>query len=259
MSTVFNGVLGGATQGASTGFAIGGPWGAAAGGLLGGIGGLVEGNRAADLRKKYEQADKNIPLYDAGQVAYLNKVRQQERLMRAGADASSAFAMRGALNAGAQTQNNLLRATPGVGAVQSLLRSQALTQNQMGGIGANATQAANSLLGLEGTLINNAAQRVLDRQREIRNRYMAESAQARQDINNRFAQGISAFPSIYAQGGQRTPSPAGGPQPSFDWRTQGTGTPMMPQQPQLYSTGPNDYTQNPTSAYQDPEFTRPVI
>lgn len=192
-SEIVEGNIGGSVQGAQTGAAVGGPWGALIGGIAGGIHGIFKGAEAAKLRKDYEKKEKNIPLYDPMQIAYLNNVTQQERLMRSGMDSSSALAARLQGNAGAQTQANLVRAG-GPNVVQNLLRSQAVTQNQNAVVGANASQAAGDLMRLRGRLIDNIAERVYSRQREIRNQAMDKYALAAQGIKNNAANAQGAVP-----------------------------------------------------------------
>ena len=159
------GFFGGAITGASAAAPLG-PWGMAAGGLIGGISGLAQGKEAKRLNSAYEQAEKNVQTTDPAQMAFLQRLRQQERNYRAGSDASSAFAAQQARNVGAQTQANLSRAG-GPGLVNNMLRAQAGTNNAMAQIKTNASSQANQILGLQGGIIDQIAGSNLQRQREV--------------------------------------------------------------------------------------------
>lgn len=169
---------------------LGGPIGGAAGTLAAGL----IGQGVADKKQKaYNKAEGAIPMVDPTQQAYLARVRQQERAMRAGTDPSSAMAQRLAGNIAGQTQSNLLRAG-GPGMANNLLRSQAALGNQIGQIGANAATGADRLLSYQGGLIDNMANRVYQRQREIRNQALARYEQSRQDANNNIAASVGLLP-----------------------------------------------------------------
>lgn len=193
------GVFGGAVSGAAAGAPLG-PWGMAAGGLIGGISGAIQGSNAKKLNSLYEQAEANVKTTDPMQMAFLQRLRQQERNYRAGTDASSAFAASQARNVAAQTQANLYRAG-GVGAVNNLLRSQAVGNQAMAQIGANASQGANQMLGLQGGIIDQITARNLQRQRELRNQAMERSVSARQNLQNMFSGALAMVPGIAGQMG----------------------------------------------------------
>lgn len=187
-------VLGNAVTGASAGAPLGG-WGMAAGAGIGAITGLLQGQRAKKLERDYQAAEKAIQPIDPAQMAYLNRVRQQERNFRAGTDPSSAFATMNARNVGGQTMANISRAG-GPGVVGNLLRAQAGTNQAIAGIGANAGAQANQMLALQGGLIDRMADKVYQRQVERRNQAMERSVSARQNIQNTFQGALAMVPGM---------------------------------------------------------------
>jgi hypothetical protein len=167
----------------------------AAGALVGGIAGIGQGKRAQKLEKDYLAAEKNVNPIDPNEVAYLNKVRQQERAFRAGSDPSSAFAAMNARNVGAQTMSNISRAG-GPGVVGNLLRAQAGTNQAIAGIGANAAAGANQMLNMQGGLVSRMADKVYQRQVELRNQALERSVSARQNLQNTFQGALAMVPGI---------------------------------------------------------------
>lgn len=187
-------VLGNAVTGASAGAPLG-PYGMAAGALIGGIAGFAQGQRAKKLERDYQAAEKAIQPIDPAQMAYLNRVRQQERNFRAGTDPSSAFATMNARNVGGQTMANINRAG-GAGVVGNLLRAQSGTNQAIAGIGANAAGQANQLFMAQGGLINRMADRVYERQVELRNQALERSVSARQNIQNSLSGALAMVPGM---------------------------------------------------------------
>ena len=202
-------VLGNAVTGASAGAPLGG-WGMAAGAGIGAITGLLQGQRAKKLERDYQAAEKAIQPIDPAQMAYLNRVRQQERNFRAGADPSSAFATMNARNVGGQTMANINRAG-GAGVVGNLLRAQSGTNQAIAGIGANAAGQANQLFMAQGGLINRMADRVYERQVELRNQALERSVSARQNIQNSLSGALAMVPGM--TGGMKM----GGGKPQGQW------------------------------------------
>ena len=187
-------VLGAALPAA--GMAIGGPVGAAVGALAGG---LVQNASADNQMRDWDRLDKQIPTYDPQQVAFMSRLKQQEKQFRGGTDPSTALSNRLAQQAGSQTQANLTRAG-GPGLVQNLLSSQNVTQRNNAQIGANAATQANGLLGMQGDLTNLMSQRAYDRQRYRRDIALANAQQTRQDANNQMMSAIGALPQVTAGG-----------------------------------------------------------
>lgn len=188
-------MLGGAASGAAMGTTILPGWGTAIGAGVGAIAGAFQGTRANKLQSQYEKAEAALQPVRPEEYAYLNRVRQQERAYRTATDPSSAFALGQTRNVGTQTQTNLLRAG-GPGAVGNILRAQAGTNQAVGAIGANAARQADSLMGMQGTLIRDMSQRLYDRQRELRNQAMERSVAAQQNIQNMFSGAMAMLPSM---------------------------------------------------------------
>lgn len=192
------GAFGGALSGAGAGSMFG-PIGTGVGAGIGLISGLMSGMENDKARKKAQGAA-NIPLEDPAQVAYLSRVRRQERQQRAATDPSSAFASMNARNTLGQTQANILRASGGNAAqgIQGMLNAQNNTNQAIMGIGATAGQRADNMLQFQGGLIDNIAQRRLDLQKENRNLLQSEYVAGRQNLNNTLSQGIGMVPGIAA-------------------------------------------------------------
>lgn len=234
---MFNAIAGSGLSGAATGFTAGGPIGAAVGGAIGILGGISQGKEAKRLQKAYDKAEANVNPVDPGLTSYLGRIRQMERNFRAGTDPSSAFAAQQARGVGAQTQSNLLRAG-GPNSVGQLLRAQAGTNNAMANIGAQAASGANQMLQMQGGIIGNIADRVYQRQRELRNQAMARMEQRRQDINNTMTGALAMIPQMAGQFkiGQGSGPKAGKAQwrpnisavENFDWTQPRFQEPRMP-------------------------------
>lgn len=248
---VAQGVFGGAVTGASSGAPLG-PWGMGAGAVIGGISGLMQGKNAKRLDKQYQMAENAVNPIDPGQQAYLQRLRQQERNYRAGSDATSAFAAQQARNVGATTQANLLRAG-GPGTVSNLLRAQAGTNNAFAQIGANASQGANQVLGMQGGLINQIAERRYNRQREIRDQAMERSVSARQNLQNMFSGALAMVPGMTAS---MTPGiQGGGTQRNPNLSALYAFQPPSPQTPQYTPQGLGAPVQGLDNAGQAPWWT----
>jgi len=147
------------------------------------IGAGIEGGKAKKQNALADKLDKQIPLNDPVQQGYLNRLAQQERYYRSGADPNTGLANRLVQQSGAQTQSNLVRAG-GPGTVQNLLSSQNVTNR---GLAANAAQAAgmaDNMLGMQGNLVNLMAQRRYDRMRYGRDKALMQGQQHQQNSNN---------------------------------------------------------------------------
>lgn len=200
------GGFGGAAQGASAGFTVGGPWGAAIGGGLGLIGGLMQAGQQKKRMGEYNRAEAGVQPVDPNQVAFLNRLKQQERFYRAGTDAASAFARQDQGNALAQTQANITRMG---GGINQLLRSQQQANYGNAAIGAQASNRADGMLAAQGNLTNMIAERKYKYDQLRRDEAKVYMDQGRQDLMNLFAGGIASIPQM-AGGFKRGP----GQQPS---------------------------------------------
>jgi hypothetical protein len=163
------------------------------GGAIGSFAGSLALNAAAgDKMKDFERRDKGIPMDDPEQRGYLNRLVQQERYYRSGADPNTGLANRLVQQSGAQAQANLARAG-GPGTVQNLLSSQNVTNR---GLAANAAQAAgmaDNMLGMQGNLINMMASRRYDRQRYRRDLSLMQGQQQQQNANNMFSSALGTI------------------------------------------------------------------
>lgn len=216
-------VFGNAVSGAAAGAPLG-AFGMAGGAIIGGITGLAQGKRAQQLEKEYQAAESAIQPINPMQMAYLNRVRQQERNFRAGSDPSSAFAAMNARNVGGQTMANINRAG-GAGVVGNLLRAQSGTNQAIAGIGANAAAGANQMLAMQGGLIDRMADKVYQRQVERRNQAMERSVSARQNIQNTFQGALAMVPGM--TGGLKF-----GQQPNRAFDQMNAPVPMQTRMPQ---------------------------
>lgn len=182
---------------------------------IGAISGLLQGQQAKRLNKQYDAAEKAIQTTDPAQMAFLNRLRQQERAFRTGTDKSSAFALNQAQNVNSNTQANLLRAG-GAGAVNNLLRSQAVSNNAIANIGADAAGQANQLMELQSGIIDQIADRNFARQRELRNQAMSRAINSRQNLRNMFQGALAMVPGITGQMGGFGPKSGGAQGRVFD-------------------------------------------
>lgn len=186
--------VGGAATGASTGFSVSPtPWGAGIGAGLGLIGGLMQAGQQKKRMGDYQRAEAGVQPVDPNQVAFLNRLKQQERFYRAGTDAASAFARQDQGNTLAQTQANITRMG---GGINQLLRAQQQANYGNAAIGAQASGRADGMLSEQGNLTNMIAQRRYDFQQRNRDVAMARMEQGRQDLMNLFAGGIASLPQM---------------------------------------------------------------
>lgn len=155
----------------------------------------VSASKNKGLKRDFEKADAGVNPIDPNQIAFLNRLRSQEQRFRAGTDPSSAFAMQGVQQQGAQTQRNMLRAG-GPGSVGNMLRAQQVTNQGAAGVGAQAAAMGNQLLGMQQGMTNLIADRVYNRQRELSNRALAMWQQNRQDVQNAISGITSTLPDM---------------------------------------------------------------
>lgn len=199
---VATGIGGGALEGASIG-SFAGPYGAAIGAVGGAIYGGIQGANANSTNRKATAAANAIPLVDPTQQAFLNGVQRRERQMRAATDPSSAFAALQAKNNLAQTDANIVRGAGGNSAAltTNLLRAQAQNNQVNAQIGANASNSANQLTGLEGGLVNDLASRRLKLQEFKRNQLYAQLVGQQQNLNDQLSGGIGLATQMRFNGG----------------------------------------------------------
>jgi hypothetical protein len=152
---VGGGVMSGAGAGLATGAAIGSVVpgigtliGAAGGAIIGGIVGGVKGGQEKKLREQYEAKEKSIPLQDPNQVAYLDKIRRNQKALAAGTDPMTTYRMQEARNRGQQTALNLMRSSGGStqALTSNILRANEGTNRAIAGAGADAFNRSLGLL-----------------------------------------------------------------------------------------------------------------
>lgn len=177
----------------------GGPVGGAAGGLASG---LLMGAQADKLQKQYEQEEAAIPLQDPTQVALLDQVRRDRRHLKAGTDPLTSNIMGQARDRGQQTALNLSRVGGGSTSAltSNILRANEGTNRAIAGAGAAASQRADSLLNMEGSLVNSMSDRLYNRQLSRVNRTYSEMARKREDGNRQALAAIGLLPQVGWEG-----------------------------------------------------------
>lgn len=161
---------------------------------LTGVQALAQNKQNKQLKQDYLKAEANVQPVDPSQVALLDKFRRQEKLYRAGTDASSAFGMQNVNNATAQTQKNLVRG--GFNSPADILRAQQAGNQGIAGVAAQAAGNADRTAAAGATLTNMIAGNVLQRQRELRDQAMARYEQGRQNMNNMVSGMIGTLPDM---------------------------------------------------------------
>jgi len=194
---------------------------------------IAQGIQNKGLRRDYEKAEAGVNPIDPGQIAFMNRLRQQERAFRAGTDPSSAFAARGVQAAGQQTQQNILRAG-GPGAIGQMLRAQQGVNQGMAGIGAQAAGMGNQLTGMQFGLQNMISERVYQRQRELRDQAMARFEQGRQNLNNMVSGTIATLPDMFASFTPRTTNTISNSKPNAMGTKMGLGNSQFSRTPGMY-------------------------
>ena len=196
MSDMSRAAFGGMMTGIGAGNEIAGPLGALIGGGIGLAAGRAKGRAQQGLNKAYERAESAVQPVDPDQVAFLNRLRQQERFYRSGMDAASGFARQDQMNALAQTQANIARMG---GGINQLLQAQHAANMGQAAIGAQASRMADPMLTAQGNLTDLIAQRKYDYYQRQRDVAMARMEQGRQDINNMFSGALGTMPNLMAR------------------------------------------------------------
>ena len=163
------------TAAPAIGTLAGGPVGGAIGTLVSGAIGMGQSD---NLRKQYDQKAAAIPSVDPATMAFRDQVAMRRRMYDAGTNRISQTRMRLANQGMATTQANIARQTGGSagGAIQGLLASQNVgQQNAMQALAPNDA-ASNQLLGMEQQLVDDMAQRRLSLQTYARDVAMSEYA-----------------------------------------------------------------------------------
>jgi hypothetical protein len=192
---VGGGIASGAASGAVLGTTILPGWGTAIGAVAGGIVGGIKGGQEKKLREQYEAKEKSIPLQDPNQVAYLDKIRRNQKALAAGTDPMTSYRMQEARNRGQQTALNLMRSSGGStqALTSNILRANEGTNRAIAVAGADAFNKSLDLLAAEGTLVGSMADRAYNRQLSQARMLFAQQQQMKQA---RVDQGNAALGSI---------------------------------------------------------------
>ena len=201
------------TAAPAIGTLAGGPVGGAIGTLVSGAIGMGQSD---NLRKQYDQKDAAIPSVDPATMAFRDQVAMRRRMYDAGTNRIAQNRMRLANQGMATTQANIARQTGGSagGAIQGLLASQNVgQQNAMQALAPNDA-ASNQLLGMEQQLVDDMAQRRLSLQTYARDVAMSEYALSRQGAERNMMAAAGMMPQLRfgQKGGQQAADP--GPMPS---------------------------------------------
>jgi hypothetical protein len=192
---VGGGIASGAASGAVLGTTILPGWGTAIGAVAGGIVGGIKGGQEKKKREEYEAKEKSIPLQDPNQIAYLDKIRRNQKALAAGTDPMTSYRMQEARNRGQQTALNLMRSSGGSTQTltSNILRANEGTNRAIAGAGADAFNRSLGLLEAEGTLVGSMADRAYRRQLSQARMLFAQYQNMKQD---RVDQGNAALGSI---------------------------------------------------------------
>jgi hypothetical protein len=151
-----------------------------------------------NLKQDYLKAEGAVNPMDPMQMSFLNRQRAMEQRFRAGTDPSSAWAMQNVNQQDAQRQSNLLGAG-GPGAVGNILRSGQIAGQGAAQVGGQAAAMGNQLVGMQMGMTNLIANRIYDRQREVRNQALARWQQNRQDVQNAISGLTATLPDMASQ------------------------------------------------------------
>lgn len=182
MDETASGALSGAASGASVGTSISPGWGTLIGGVVGAVAGGISGDQQKKARKKAEQEKLGD---DPGMTSYLNTLRQRQAYAENGQTRMAALKRRMAEEAGAQTQANLARGAGGSSGtyIDSMLRSQNLTQRTLAQNAADTEATADRYLFAQAPLVSDMADRRLSLGTYARDVAAGQGAQAQQNQN----------------------------------------------------------------------------
>lgn len=172
-----------------------GPGGAAAGAIGSGLAGMAQ---AQGTKRDAQRAQNAIPSIDPTELAYLSDIRNKRTMYESGMDRLTQQRIRGAEQAGAQTQANIDRVAGGDSglAIDSLLRSQQGTQTGMSNAASTGDQSAMQLQMAEMPLVQDMADRDYKLKIYERDRLFGESAQQGQAAMNNYMGGIAMLPTL---------------------------------------------------------------
>lgn len=162
--------------------------------------------------RKAEQARSRVESEDAGMRGLLNSLKQRQMYAEAGATKMSALKRRLAEESGAQTQANLARGAGGSGGgyIDSVLRSQNLTQRSLMQGAAETEQTADRYLQMQAPIVSDMADRRLSMQIGERDTLAGQSAAAQQNASSNVNAALGLLASMDWGGGKRMQQPMGG-------------------------------------------------
>jgi hypothetical protein len=210
--------------------------------------GIYDSAQAGSLNRKSAALNAAIPHEDPGVRSFRDEIRQKRRYAEGGQTRMMGVQRRAAERGAAQTMSNISRTAGGApGATQQgLLRSQNTMQQGISQAGAGADAMGLQLMGMEGPLVSDVADRTLSLQTYLRDQAGFQGAMRQQSANNAFSGTLGVLSMLDPQVGGGTPktTPTGVPgAPNLAPPTNmefGQGQGMFPassyQQPQQPST-----------------------
>lgn len=162
----------------------------------------VKAGRARKLRGQYEAANRDIQTIDPTEMAFMGELKRREAAYAAGTDAITGYNQQQIRNTGAQTQENIMRGGGGVG---DLLRSQRVTDQQIGGTGASAQARADMIMGQRGQMVGAFAKRTFQRKMSEASRLWQEATHQREGSNASLQAGIAMLPQVAGGFGKKAP------------------------------------------------------
>lgn len=160
--------------------------------------------RAKKLRGQYEAANRDIQTIDPTEIAFMGELKRREAAYAAGTDAITGYNQQQIRNTGAQTQENIMRGGGGVG---DLLRSQRVTDQQIGATGASAQARADMIMGQRGQMVGAFAKRTFQRKMSEASRLWQEATHQREGSNASLQAGIAMLPQVAGGLGKKVTSP----------------------------------------------------
>jgi len=161
-------------------------------------GGAIGMQQAAGTKRDAQRAQGAIPSIDPTELAYLSDIRNKRTMYESGMDRLTQQRIRGAEQAGAQTQANVSRVAGGDSglAIDSLLRSQQGMQTGMSNAASTGDQNAMQLQMAEMPLVQDMADRDYKLKIYERDRLFGEYAQQQQAAMNNYMGGVAMLPTL---------------------------------------------------------------
>lgn len=170
-----------------------------------------QNDEAKKQARKAEQARGAIQAEDPEMRGLLNSLRQKQLYAEAGATKMSALKRRLAEDSAAQTQANLARGAGGSSGsyIDSILRSQNLTQRSLMQGAAETEQTSDRYLSAQSPIISDMADRRHSLRTDEFDRLSGQAAAARQSANSNTIAAVGLLASMDWGGGKSRPQPPG--------------------------------------------------